>query len=282
MARRASVALVLVVLLAAPALAGCFGASTSPVRVVPYLPLHDAQPGRTTEFAFFVESTSAFRQQLAVDVRGLPEGWTFEPETAQLDLAGHARSSLLARITPHANTTYGPHTLHVLVGDTAASVIVNVKDLGSETLRRGIGTQLYYVGWYDNGTLFGYNEPTLQGRPIPLFPPGGADPEAEPDFTPLKVYVGGQRGTPPPEPYNGTGYSPVIPGFDARLRNAGDGRGMVAGDTLAVRVPKEQAYTIAGREDHVLYGENLNFLIRIVSVDVLETRDCGLPVCPPV
>jgi len=98
---------------------------------------------------------------------------------------------------------------------------------------------------------------------------------------PLKVYVGGQRGTPPPEPYNSTGYLPVIPGFDARLRDAGDGSGMVAGETLAVRVPKEQAYTIPGNEAHVLYGEDLNFLVRIVTVDVLAARTCDLPVCVP-
>lgn len=274
------VALLFALLLAAPALAGCLGASSSPVSVTALLPLNDAQPGRATEFAFHLQSLSQFRQDLGVGVEGLPEGWTFEPEVPAVDLAGRDGASLIVRVTPSADATYGPHALQVLVGDTRAEVIVNVKDLGTEPLRSGMGTQLYYVGWRDDGTLFGYNEPTVHTRGVPHVPPGEPEENATVDFTPLKVYVGGKRGTSPPEPYNGTGYRPVIPGFDARLRDAGHGGGMVAGETLAVRIPMEQAYTYAGNEEHVLYGENLNFLIRIVSVDVLETRTCDLPVCP--
>jgi hypothetical protein len=57
---------------------------------------------------------------------------------------------------------------------------------------------------------------------------------------------------------------------------------MVAADTLAVRIPKEQAYTVAGNEDHVLYGQDLAFLIRVITVDELVARTCGLPACPDV
>lgn len=277
-ASRVRPALLLVLALAAPALAGCLAASTSPVEVAPFLPWNDAQPGRGTEFAFQLRSTSAFRQELPVSIEGMPEGWAFEPETQRVDLAGRAGGSLVARITPDDNATYGPHAMRVRVGDTGAEVIVNVKDLGGERLRAGVGTQLHYVLWYANGTLASTNDPVARDRP--QLGPAVLD-DGNGTYEPLKVYVGGTRGTPPPEPYNGTGYRPVIPGFDARLRDAGDGRGMVAGETLAVRVPKEKAYTVPGNEKHALYGEDLAFLIRIVSVDVLETRACDLPVCPP-
>lgn len=277
-ARRVRPVLLLVLLVGLSVLAGCLGAADPPYRVVPYLPLNDAEPGRATEFAFFVETSAAFRTTLPVGVRGLPEGWSAQPEAAELDLPGRASTSLIVRIVPHENATYGPHGFAVTVGDAAADVIVNVRDLSDERLRAGVGASLYYVGWYANGTLFGYNEPSI--RSIPFAPPGEDAENATIDFTPLKVYVGGRRGEDPPEPYNGTGYRPVIAGFDARLRDAGDGAGMVAGDTLAVRIPKEKAYTTAGNEDHVLYGEDLNFLIRIVSVDVLVARECDLPVCP--
>jgi len=140
------------------------------------------------------------------------------------------------------------------------------------------------VLWYDNGTIIETNEKTARDQPGLAFVPSNDTP----DFTPLKVYVGGQRGTAPPEPYNSTGcagdekppcYHPVIPGFDARLRDAGDGQGMVAGETLAVRIPAAQAYTYKGNEAHPLYGANLNFLIRIVSVDEYNVKSCTLPVC---
>ena len=246
---------------------------------MPYYVINDAQPGRETEFAFFLRSTSPFKQDLDVTFDG-PEGWTFESESQNVSLRGRATGSLIVGITPDRNATHEPRQVGVFVGDTRVDVIVNVRDLGREPLRSGMGTQLYYVLWYANGTLASTNDPALRNRPAlgdALL--DGNDTSFD---EPLKVYVGGQRGVPPPEPYNGTGYSPVIAGFDARLRNAGDGSGMVAGETLAVRIPKEQAYTVEGNEDHVLYGEDLTFLIRIVTVDILVTRTCDLPVCAPL
>ncbi|MEA3199289.1 MAG: hypothetical protein QOE90_717 [Thermoplasmata archaeon] len=272
----------LALLLAAPALlAGCFGASASQVDVAPYLPLNDAQPGRATEVALFLRSTSSFKEHYDVKQDGMPAGWTFEPHPKSLDLGGGKTSFLVARVTPALDATYGPHAFDVMVGDTRATVTVNVKDLGREPARAGVGAQVYYVLFGDNGTVLETNEPTVKDQPgvkqTPL-------DNGTPDLTPLKVYVGGQRGTPPPEPYNSTGcaappcYHPVIEGFDARLRDAGDGNGMVAGDTLVALIPKERAYTYAGNEQHPLYGQNLNFVIRVVSVDDLG-KSCPLPVC---
>ena len=278
MRRLAALATLALALAPALALAGCVERS-SPVDVTPYYVINDAQPGRATEFAFFLRSTSPFKQDLDVTFDG-PSGWTFESEVDNLSLRGRATSSLIVRVTPDENATHEPREVNVLVGDTRAKVIVNVRDLGREPLRSGIGTQLYYVLWYANGTLASTNDPALRNRPA--LGDAVLDGNDTSFDEPLKVYVGGQRGTPPPEPYNSTGYLPVIAGFDARLRNAGDGSGMVAGETLAVRIPKEQAYTIDGNEDHVLYGEDLAFLIRIVTVDLLAMRTCDLPVCAPI
>ena len=267
----------LALLALARALAGCVE-PTSPVEVTPYYVLNAAEPGRATEFAFHLRSTSPFKQEdLGVRFEG-PDGWTFESESETVVLRGKDTSSLIVRVTPDANASFEPREVSVLVGDTRARVTVDVRPLGDEPLRAGIGTQLYYVLWYANGTLASTNDPALRNRTAL-----GAAVLDDPNATstePLKVYVGGQRGVPPPEPYNSTGYSPVIDGFDARLRDAGNGQGMVAGETLAVRIPKEDAYTREGNEEHPLYGEDLTFLIRIVTVDILQARTCDLPVCP--
>ena len=262
----------------APALAlsGCVERS-SPVEVTPFYVLNDAEPGRPTEFAFFLRSTSPFKQEL--DVRAeAPEGWEAKAEVDNLTIRGRATTSLIVTVTPAEDASYEPHDVNVYVGDTRARVIVNVRDLGREPLRANVGTTLYYVLWYANGTLASTNDAALHNRSAL----GQAVLDGNETFSePLKVYVGGQRGTDPPEPYNATGYRPVIAGFDEELQRGGPGQsGMIAGETLAVRIPKEKAYTIEGNEDHVLYGEDLNFLIRIVTVDQLVARSCDLPICP--
>lgn len=266
-------------LLAVALVSGCLGAPTSPVTVVPYVELNDAQPGRATEFAFRLESTSAFRQELPVTAADLPEGWTFEPEVAQVDVPGRAPATLIVRVTPSPNATDGVHRLGVKVGETRADVLLDVHQLGNRTLAPGLGARVHYVLFLDNGTLLATNlKAAWDQEGVPRTPSNET-----PDWRPLKVYVGGRRGEAPPEPYNSTGcdagedppcYHPVIPGFDARLR------GMVAGETLAVRVAKEEAYTVPGNEEHPLYGLPLNFLVRVVQVDEFHVRACGLPVCP--
>ena len=269
-------ALVLVGLLL---LAGCIERS-SPITVEPYYVIQDAQPSRTTEFALKLVSTSTFKQDLPVAFDA-PVGWNVTAETATVAIRGRDGGSLLVRVTPASDAAYAPQAIGVRVGDTRAEVMVNVRDLGREPIRAGIGAQVFYVLFATNGTLLSTNDPALRERPGI----GNAtldDPNATESDVPLKVYVGGRRGEDPPEPYNSTGYRPVIAGFDARLRDAGDGRGMVAGDTLAVRVPKEQAYTLPGNEEHPLYGMDLSFLVRVVTVDELTPRPCDLPLCPDV
>lgn len=274
---------VLVLLAAGVVLAGCFGAPASPVRVAPYVELNDAQPGRATEFALFLQSTSAFKETFPV-ASVERDGWTVTPEVGEVTLPGGGATSLIVRVTPDANVTHGVHDVTVKVGETAARLIVNVGALGNATLAAGMGAEVYYVLWLDNGTVFATNLKAAADRADVARMPQDAPP-GEDAWRPLKVYVGGTRGEAPPEPYNSEGcdageeppcWHPVIPGFDARLR------GMVAGETLAVRVPKEQGYTVPGNESHPLYGENLNFLARVVRVQQYAVRACDLPVCPPV
>ena len=269
-------------LVAALLLAGCFGAPTSPVRVAPYVELNDAEAGRATEFAFFVESTSLFKEAFPVAALA-PEGWNATPEAAEVVVPGRGTTSLILRVTPEANATDGVHEVTLKVGETRARVLVNVRGLGDVPLAPGMGATVFYALWLDNGTLFATNLKAAADNPrVARMPQEEAPGEAA--WRPLKVYVGGKRGEAPPEPYNSEGcdageeppcYHPVIPGFDARLR------GMVAGETLAVRVPKEQGYTVPGNESHPLYGQNLNFLVRVVGVDQYAVRACDLPVCPP-
>jgi hypothetical protein len=282
---RPTLALALALALAVVAASGCLGASSSPVRLVPYAKLNDAEPGRGTEFAFFVESQSPFKQTLPIGIPDLPANWTFRSESPSLTVLGGKTTSMIVRVTPDRNATFGPHTLTVHAGDSAATVLVNVEELGKEPARAGVGAQVLYALWYDNGTLVETNDKAVADQDGLAW---ARLDDSAPDYAPLKVYVGGKRGTPPPEPYNSTGcdqppcYHPVIPGFDRRLQDAGDGTGMVAGETLAVRVNASDAYTYPGNEKHPLYGQNLDFLIHVVSVDVLTARSCTLPVCPTV
>ncbi|HWH08876.1 MAG TPA: FKBP-type peptidyl-prolyl cis-trans isomerase [Candidatus Thermoplasmatota archaeon] len=264
-------------------LAGCLGAPSSPVRVVPYVELNDAEPGRATEFALFLRSTSAFKETFPV-ASVERDGWNVTPEAGEVTIPGGATTSLVVRVTPGQDVPHGVHEVTVKVGETAARLLVNVRALGDVTLAPGMGASVYYVLWLDNGTLFATNLKAAADRADVARMPQD-EPPTEAAWRPLKVYVGGQRGQPPPEPYNSEGcdegeappcFHPVIPGFDQRLR------GMVAGETLAVRVPKEQAYTVPGNETHPLYGHNLNFLVRVVDVHQYAVRACSLPVCPPV
>src|SRR5438552_13492564 len=88
--------------------AGCFGPSGSPVKVTPYVKLNDAEPGRGTEFAFFVESTLAFKQTLGLRAADMPANWTFDPEVHDLTVPGDKTTSLVVRTTPDRNAVFGP------------------------------------------------------------------------------------------------------------------------------------------------------------------------------
>lgn len=191
-------------------LAGC-AEKTSPVEVTPYFEVNDAAPGRPTDFAFHLVSTSPFKQEFSIRVEA-PEGWNATPAVETLELRGKDSTSLVVRVTPHANASKDLHQLDVFVGDTRARVLVDVGELEGDPIVPGVGAQLVYVQWSANGTVNATNE---RGAPV-------------------KAYVGGSPGDAPPDPYGVAGYRPVIPEVYALLRDPGTGEGMRAGDTLAI------------------------------------------------
>lgn len=265
--------------------AGCLGATDSSVRLEPYAAIVRAEPGRPTEVAAFVNNTGAFRVDLDLAVRGLPEGWTFTVwPNGSLVVDGRASAFAIWSLEPPAGARHGPVALTLVAGDGTADVVVDVRDLGREHARAGVGVAVRTAGFYQNGTVFYSNMKEVRDNAGIPWHQLGPDAKSDAAMEPLKVYVGGKRRTPPPEPYNSTGYSPVIEGFDERLRT-GNG-GMRAGETLVVRIPREKAYTLPGNEAHVLYGFDLAFVIEVVSVDELPSDDGRVcvpssPVCLP-
>lgn len=219
-------------LLAGAALAGCTGARTSPVDVTPVLPLNDAQPGRPTDFALTLHSTSSFRASYQLRAEGMPEGWTFQALPASLDLPGGKSNVTLVRVTPGLDAAYGPHSFDVLVGDTRASVTVNVRDLGRLPLAEGMRANLTYVVLAANGTVLAANEPVVKDQPGLRFLRGS---DETPDYTPVTVRLG-----------NASAGRALLPDVEARVR------GMLAGETAAVRT--------------TLNGEDVVVLVRVVDV----------------
>lgn len=263
----------LLLLLALPlVLPGCLSAVGAGVTVVPFLDLQAAPPGGLTEFALALRADRAARVDLeAVDA---PDGWEVTLERASAE-AHPEGTTVVVAVTPAADAAYGLHYVRLKIGPRETFLAVEVQDVGDVPLRPGLGALVRTVGYWDNGTVFYTNMKEVRDnaglRSVNL----GEEEPTEADYEPLKVYVGGRRGEAPPEPYNASGYVPVIEGFDARLR------GMREGETLVARLAPEQAYTRPGNEEHVLYGDALNFVVQVTRVDDLGAPpDCGLPVCP--
>ena len=254
---------------------GCLQAVGAGLVVVPFLDLQAAEPGGRTEFALVLRAD----RDTAVDVEAVDfaQGWRVELERTRVDVPAEG-TTLVVAVEPGEDAAYGLHYVRLKVGPREVFLAVEVQDAGEVPLRPGLGALVRTVGFFANGSVFYTNMKEV--RDNALLRHAQIDPDAPPptdaDYEPLKVYVGGRRGEAPPEPYNASGYSPVIDGFDARLR------GMREGDTLVARLTPEEAYTRAGNEDHVLYGDALNFVVQVVRVDDLGAPPtCGLPVCPP-
>lgn len=262
-------------LLLLPLLAGCLGAGDPQIRVVAFVGNADAGPGRTAGFFLLARNTGDFREDAPVSFENVPEGWDVRAEAGSLVLDGARAGTLLVNATPGANAKHGLFRFTVRIGDGGADLFVRVANADASEARAGAGARVRTVGFWDNGTVFYHNwEEVRDNAGVPKGELGGPATS----FDPLKVYVGGRRGEPPPEPYNRSGYRPVIQGFDMALR------GLRAGELTAARIPPDLAYTQPRNEDHPLYGDALNFLIRVESIDVLEP-DAGEPVsgvpCPP-
>lgn len=258
-------------------LPGCLGAAESEIAVIPYVGEAQAAPGRTATFALFVRNAGEFRADAGVSFADVPGGWTVTADALSLSIPGGGVATVLVNATPGPDARYGLARFTAKVGDGAADLHVRVADGDATEARPGIGARVHTVGLWDNGTIFYHNWRDIRDNAaLPKAELGGAATS----FDPLKVYVGGRRGERPPEPYNRTGYFPVIQGFDHALR------GMRAGETHAVRIPPEMAYTLPKNEEHPLYGDALTFVIHVVSVDALQpeepTGPGGVPCPPPV
>lgn len=267
------------------ATAGCLGAAESSVKLAAFTPLVGAEPGRATEVAVFVNNTGAFREDLELGARGLPEGWTFTAwPNGSLVLDGRSTAFAIYSFTPPDGAPHGPVVVTLVAGPGSTEVVLDVRDFGREHARAGVGARVRTVGFFENGTVFYTNMKEVRDDPRIPWPEPGPEAKSDAAMEPLKVYVGGKRRTYPPEPYNASGYFPVIEGFDERLRT-GNG-GMRTGETLVARIPKEKAYTLPGNEDHVLYGFDLAFAIEVTAVDELPATDGAVcvpstPVCRP-
>ncbi|HEX2022672.1 MAG TPA: hypothetical protein VHH36_08155 [Candidatus Thermoplasmatota archaeon] len=158
-------ALLLAATAAAALLAGCAEPS-SPIEATPYLDPTDALPGRPVDVALFLNSTYAFKQALAVGVDGLPDGWRFSPAVPEVAIPGRATMPLVVTITPAPDARVALYKLDVKVGDTRATVHVNVVAPEPETNDTTVA-RLTFAAWRADGTLAGSNHPSLANATIP-------------------------------------------------------------------------------------------------------------------
>lgn len=255
--------------------AGCVGGGLGSVETAAYVSLARAERGGEADFALWTHNVRDEASAFTVRLYEHTEGFSIHIDPQTLELAAGRTQPVVLRVGVPDDAEAGLH--RILVGglgegDLAlAAVYVNVEDLNDTRLRPGIGARVRTVGFYENGTIFYTNMEDVWDNEVLPRVRLSEDPPA---FEPLKVYVGGERGERPPEPYNRSGYVPVIEGFDAALV------GMRAGELKFTHIAPDEAYTRPGNEDHVLYGFALDFLIEVVSVDELPQEPSLLPGVP--
>ncbi|MEA3203289.1 MAG: hypothetical protein QOI63_964 [Thermoplasmata archaeon] len=264
-------------------LAGCLQAPDCPVPEqakvltlpVPmaYLATDPGQPWDTVALAWPSPDAGAVRYQ--VDA-----GWNVSVE--RYASGGPVLERL--RVQPGA----GPATLTrawSLAHDEAARSGSLAWDLrppaAGMVAQPGMGVRVMAAGFWENGTLFYTNIPQVDQAAWPRaawYAWSGADP--------LAVYVYGQdrgeRGALWSASTAGTAAGPVtgnatawdyattIPGFNAALK------GLSLNTARVVRVAPEDAYTVAGKERHPLYGAALVFYIKLVAVETLPCPDAPM------
>jgi FKBP-type peptidyl-prolyl cis-trans isomerase 2 len=152
----------------------------------------------------------------------------------------------------------------------------------------GQGAHVWYAGFWENGTLFDTNLQALDvgsdwpkagwyegghWDPIPVYVYDQDRSEQGPEWKSLSANVLGA--TPAPvDPYDetiggatgqadtasGVGYFTTIKGFNEAVK------GLPVGTRQAFHLAPEDAYTQPGREDHLLYGDALIFLVEVRDV----------------
>jgi hypothetical protein len=167
----------------------------------------------------------------------------------------------------------------------------------------GQGVRVLTAGFWENGTLFYTNMQDIHDSDVPRagwYEWGGADPlnvyvydqdrtERPAEWGPPTAQLASRPSLGPPfddaaatgigtaagaEATAGVGYGTTIKGFNEALK------GLSTTTSRVVWVAPEDAYTRAGNEDHVLYGDAVVFLIRVVEVVPAPcpgTLPCGAP-----
>lgn len=150
---------------------------------------------------------------------------------------------------------------HILTRD------FETQDGGNGRIEPGTHVQTVTVGVWTNGTSFYTNSAELHGAEG--FPRGY--PVTDFDATPLPVYVYDQDRTEQPPGSQDTCHFTTITGYNTLLKEQGAG-------TSGVRfLSPEEGYTVAGAEDHFLYGESLIFMNAIVAIDGAVDTAGSLP-----
>lgn len=218
--RRGHLLVLLVLVLASAATAGCFGESRSPVDVTPYLSTHRAEPGRTLQVPVFLNSTYTFKQDLPLRVGDLPEGWTYRIPVQEVTLPGYKGRFLVLDLTPAADAQPGEAEVDFFVGDTRATIHVNVTAPTPAT-RPGSVINLTWTLLDRNGTIVAWHEPLL-GKGLKY------DEEAITREAPVRIYLGGPDNATTPG-----GLLRLPAETEARLLQAKAGEAVVMDGSLA-------------------------------------------------
>jgi FKBP-type peptidyl-prolyl cis-trans isomerase 2 len=174
---------------------------------------------------------------------------------------------------------------------------------GSRAAEAGQGAHVWYAGFWENGTLFDTN---LQDLDVSAWPRAGWYEGGHWDPIPVYLYDQDRSEQPahwksaagnvparpteadPADPYvdqaiaaatgavdgtAGTGYFTTIKGFNEAVK------GLPVGSRQVFRLAPEDAYTQPGREEHVLYGDALVFLVEVR--DVVDVPCPAPPVADP-
>jgi hypothetical protein len=198
---------------------------------------HAAEAGRTTGFVLHITNFGNVVDTIGISTELPSAQWAALADEPSLTLTpGTTGVSVLEIILP-GEAPPGSYSVTVTArsgGDPTKwyshTLTVNVVGLGQQTVQVGDKVQVDYTLWLTNGS------------------------EADSSISrgePLKVYVGSQD----PDPSDD--YTQVIQGFWEAIR------GMKVGETTAVRVPPEKAYS----GSHPLAGMTLIFEIELVSID---------------
>mgnify|MGYP000418610662 CR=1 FL=1 len=220
---------------------------------------HAVMPGEATDFVLLVENLGSHVDTFTVEVESNDGGFDIAVEAGfeSVDVASGKRLPLLVHVTsPNAGLLYA--TLRVSSqGDPATStslrLYVNASGEFGNTTQRGDSVDVWYAGIQaSDGILFDTNIESIFESD---YPRKGSASEHYDLLTAPNV---GCEATGVPDD-NCQGGRQMIPGFDNKLV------GMREGQTLAVRIPAQDAYG-TNPESHALGGQNLIFFITLAAI----------------